>query len=108
MVIIPTLPYYSYTEQVTIENVVYILRFNWNYRQQSWHLDVFDKDKVLLVSGIRLVKGLNILRPYQYLPIPLGEILIGEDGNPYGDVADGALGTTAFVYYATEEESATV
>jgi len=108
MVIIPNLPFSSYTEQVSIENVVYILRFNWNYRQQSWHLDIFNKDHVLLVCGIRIVKGINIIRPYRYLPIPLGEILVGEDGNPYGEIADGALGETAFLYYVTEEESATI
>ena len=49
---------------------VYKLRLAWNYRTQSWYLNINDT-----ADGIKLVNGIDIIGPYHYIDaLPPGKL----------------------------------
>jgi len=55
---------------VRMSGQVYSLSFEWNYRSQAWYLKIND-----LVSGLKIVNGIDLLEPYHYIDeLPPGKL----------------------------------
>ncbi len=106
--IIPVFDTASFTEQLTIEEVNYRLRLDWNYRGQFWQMSWYDRDLALIVAGIKVVINYPLLGPYKYLPIPQGELLAIDTSEPNLRIEDGDLGTRVNLVYLTEAEYAAI
>lgn len=86
---------------VTLSGTAYGMRLTYNVAQEGcWVLDIGDANGNLLVAGIPLVTGVDLLAQYSYLGIP-GALLVTTDRGA-GEVPtfDG-LGLTSHLYYAT-------
>ncbi len=66
---------------MTIDGLFYTFRQLWN-TEGFWTIDIFDADKVIIISGIRLVAGINLLDQY---PVLRFNILIDTDTDPTRD-----------------------
>lgn len=66
--LIPTVPQ-AQQLQITLGAVAYSLIFRWNVPNLSWMMDIADQDNNLILSGIPLVTGADLLSPFEYLEI---------------------------------------
>lgn len=50
----------DYTEQVTLEGVVYTLGFRWSAREASWYMDVMEADGTPILMGTKVLPGWHL------------------------------------------------
>lgn len=84
--IIPFFEGSYFTQQVPLDSVVYTLDFHWNNRGGSWSLTIRDVEQNLIVAGIRLVQGIDMLEQYQSYSLPPGELYIFDFGGDFSDI----------------------
>lgn len=72
---------YSYTQKVTISNVVYTLRLKYNLRMDRWVLDLATDDGTDILIGLPLLPGPPIT--YRFIDrkanVPEGQFLIVDE-----------------------------
>jgi len=84
-------------------SVTYHFAFAWRAaRDAGWTLDISDASGTILVSGIPLVTGADLLAPYQHLG--LGAALhVRTDGDPDIPPTFDSLGRTSRLIWETAE-----
>ena len=85
---------------VTLAGVLYRATLQFRNAAGSWFLDIADQHQVLLIGGIPLVTGVDLLAPYQYAGIG-GQLFVSTDGNPSANPTYLNLGTTSHLYFVT-------
>jgi len=85
---------------VQLAGVSYNLHVVWNSMACYWVLDISDDNNVLIVGGIPLVTGADLLEQYQYLDIGGGLICL-TDGALDPPPTYTNLGSTGHLYFFT-------
>ena len=85
---IPLLPQ-SQILNINVGGIYYNLYIFW--RSTVYVMDIYDVNQNLIISGIPLIQGGNLLAQFTYLNIP-GEWYIISDGTPYIDPTYYTLG----------------
>lgn len=65
----------NYNFEVELDGVVFKLALSFNSRQETWFLNLFDANGVLLRSGIPIVSGVPLLRRMSQQTKPDGTIM---------------------------------
>lgn len=75
VVTIPMSSAASFKQEVTLEEVPYILAFRWNTRGEYWTMSIIDRDETVLVSDIKLVVAFPLvnIRYHSDSRLPQGE-----------------------------------
>lgn len=83
-----TLPLYSdktarWTSQIDLGDKRYMLYFSWNSRCEYWEFSIFNDNKKLIVGGIRLVTGIDLLDEYRNysIELPTGRLQVVPKNN---------------------------
>ncbi len=100
--ILPTrsdLPSYSYS--IDIDDNVYILEFNFNYRMQRWFMSIKDSDGNPIISGIILLSNWLLTQRFVDTRLPLGDIMLLNYENDTPPNRN-ELGSKAELIYSTE------
>ncbi len=63
-----------YTIRVTLDGVEYILKFDWNDRENRWYMGFFSIDEDPLAVGIKVVANWPLLRRFTDDRLPPGEL----------------------------------
>lgn len=95
----------AYFFQIALEKVFYNFDFNWNDRGQYWVMSISDQQEVAIISGIKLVTGIDILEKYKKVGMPLGSFFILDTTGKNTDPNKDNFGVTHFLIY---RESTTV
>lgn len=61
-------------QELTLDGVRIILRARYVLYTDRWYLSVYDSSDTLIVGGIPIVPGVDLLRPYKHLEIPQGQL----------------------------------
>lgn len=83
--------------QITLSGKAYRLAVTWR-DPYGWFLDIADTNGLLLLSGMPLVTGVDLLGQYAYLGIP-GKLVVVSDGDPTAVPTFDNLGTGSHLYY---------
>ena len=86
---------------ISLAGTVYNLTIKWNWIMQSWVIDIADSQNNPMVGGIPLITGADLLEQYQYLGID-GVLIVGDGGTPDATPTFTNLGSTCFLYFATQ------
>jgi hypothetical protein len=74
-----------YTVRVVLDGSTFLLEFAWNARDASWYVQISDANATLLQVR-RIAVGTALLRRFQMLSLPRGELLAidtsGKDVDP--------------------------
>lgn len=90
---IPLIPR-NHKTMTTVNGVDYLLSLIWNGEAGAWVMDISTGTGGLLVSGVALVTGTDLLGQYAYIGI--GAALVMSAEATYGN-----LGTDAKLYYVS-------
>lgn len=76
----------SYELTLTLNSVVFILRFYFNTRLNSWVMQLKDSTGTVILGGVPVQTNVSIIAQYIYDNFPLGEVVpideTGEERNP--------------------------
>jgi hypothetical protein len=84
---------------ITLGNIDYVVLLIWNSVANAWVLDISDQNDNLLIGGIPLVTGVDLLQQYAYVGIGGGLVCTTDDGQGIPDYS--GLGTTGHLYFVT-------
>lgn len=98
----------SFTEEITLEGIPYIFRFDWNSRAFFWSMDIYDRERNPLLSGRKLFLYLGLLKQFPDRGLPPGEIYIVDLSYAFEPIAQFDFESRLFMYYLTEAEVATL
>lgn len=91
---------------ITLSGVNYNLRVWFNADTQGgWYLDIFDDNDVLILTGIPLVTGDDLLGQYEYLGIN-GSLQVETDTDLAAPPTFENLGITSHLYFITSDAAA--
>ena len=95
----------SYTQQVTLDNVPYILEFSWNDRGNYWYIDISKTDQTSIITGIKLVLNYDILRQHVMPDLPTGQLYIIDTTGDFTKIKrdDFENGRLQIVYVSKDE-----
>lgn len=72
--------YPRWTQKTELGGSLYKLYFSWNERQGIWQMSISDADDNLILGGLRLVPGIDLLAKYRVsVPALPGGMLIVVD-----------------------------
>ena len=94
----------NYEFFVLLDNVEFLLRFLFNDRDQSWILNILDSNEVLIRAGLKVVNEFPLLRLWQDLNRPAGELLGANEGQVLDPPSLNQLGTDVVLTYLDEAE----
>ena len=87
---------------VTLDQTDYFFVVTWCQPQQYWVLDLQDSTGARVVGGIPLIYGADLLAQYKYLGLKRA-LVVQCDNDPVANPAYADLGTTAHLYYITDD-----
>lgn len=95
----------NYTEEVELDEAVFVLSFNFNSRDDRWYLDVLDQNDNQLRSSIRLVSGFPLFARWQIRGRPDGELTMID---PSGQDIEAGIDNIGIEVFLTYIEGVTV
>jgi hypothetical protein len=57
--------YPRWTQSVDLSGVRYQFYISWNTRMESWYLSILDTNEKLILGGLRLVPGIDLIDKYR-------------------------------------------
>jgi hypothetical protein len=96
---IPTTPE-AQSFYIALAGVIYKLSLTWNTFSDTWTLDIYSENDILLISGIAVVADIDLLAPYSDLYF--GGQLIAKNETIYGQKPTyDDLGIKSNLYFIT-------
>lgn len=97
---IAEIPLQPQAQQFTISlaDVLYGMSVQWRDAAQVWILDISDQFGTLLIAGVPLLPGADLLHQYPELGIG-GELWVASDGTPDADPTFTNLGIASHLYF---------
>lgn len=83
---------------ITLNNIDYVLTFRWNQASRCWKLDIADPNLTLLVSGLAIITGVDILTQFAYLDLG-GQIIAQTSHDTFAVPMFANLGNLGKVYF---------
>ena len=103
--IIPFKDLPSFTEEVTLDNTPYILRFDYNAREGAWSISFYDREQAPLIIGVKLVIFYELISNYPDRGLPPGELWVFDaSGNPTPPGREDFVNDRLVLLYYQEDE----
>lgn len=72
----------SFTENITLDGVNYIMHIYWNVRDEYWYFGLFLPDGTMVLNGIKMPVNYTLISSFVGANVPPGDfILFDESGN---------------------------
>jgi hypothetical protein len=86
-------------QEVVIDNNTYTLEFKYNERNDYWSMSIYDRLQTLIIAGIRLTVGINLIARYALPEAPQGELLLVNIDKSYIRADSQAIGKQSLLFY---------
>ncbi len=104
MLVVPFTSDYDQTFRTQLGDATYVIDARWNERGQRWTFDLTrDSDSVLLVAGVPLLLGQDVLSPYA---LGIGGMVVGDLSGTLSDPGPDDFDVRCPVVYLTPDELA--
>lgn len=97
---IPTSPT-PQTFSITLSGVQYRVTLKWNASAQLWVIDIADSNNVVIVAGVHVVTGADLLAQYEYLGFG-GKLFAMTDSDPDLPPGFSDLGKNGHLYWVAQ------
>ena len=99
---IPLQNFGYYKQTIVLDKVPYVFVLKYNNAYDYYSLDILNIDGVLLIAGLKLVLGVDILTPYVNNLLPQGKLYcIAKNSNIERVSKDNILTDIALIYEAS-------
>ena len=91
---------YSYSMEILLSDVLYTLKFEYNFRDLFWYMSILTPDGVSLLEGFKLVNDYDLLKQYRHIiGLPSGKFIVFDKMNTYADPTIDNFGDTCILIY---------
>jgi len=87
---------------IPLAGVTYEIVVRWNDPAACWILDIYSQTGVLILGGVALVTGCNLLEQYEYLGLG-GGLEVQTDNDTFAVPTFANLGSTGNLYFIVPE-----
>lgn len=101
--IIPLIVNPRYQFQVDLEDNTYLFTVRWNVESAAWYLNIEGVSNTVDYKGIKLVTGVNLLKPYAILE--LGALYMIDNEEQGLDPDYDNIGSRYQLYYITTDNT---
>ena len=98
----------AFKETVVLDGETFIFSFQYNTRGDYWTMDISDKNQVLLMAGLKVVLGYELIQRYGTREQPAGEIYPIDVTETIERIGRNDLPAPVEMTYITEDELAGV
>lgn len=89
-----------YTERVTLDGIEYLIKFDWNDRENRWYMGLFTVTGEPLAVGIKVLANWPLLRRFTGENMPPGVLIAADLSSQNGEPPTYAeLGTRVKLLY---------
>lgn len=89
----------NYEFKTELDGVKYTLSFRFNTRLSQWIMDMATSDGTILLAGIPLLLGIDLLARFQSADIPQGNLFLINLESEYSECGRNDLGTNCLLMY---------
>ncbi len=109
-VTIPSLTFAHYETEITLDNTPFILERKWNSRGGFWVMKWYNRNRDILVSGLKIVINYDLIGWYPDRGLPPGQLFAIEDKLTTDRIGrdDFINGRLSLVYFTEAEVNAPV
>jgi len=103
---VPTSDDPFYTQVTDLDGTDYILEFRYNQREDAWYFSISLSDETRLISGVKVVCGVNLLGRFAQEHLPPGILMAIANEDDDSTPGTGALGIgkrVTLVYFDASE-----
>jgi hypothetical protein len=95
-----------YRQEISFDNINYLIDIRWNVRANAWFLSMYDVNEVPIFEGVKIVTGLNLLyRFYHIANCPSGLLYVFGNESAIQKIDYDSLAKNKFsMIYLTQEE----
>jgi hypothetical protein len=101
---IPFFDFASFSEEITLDGLIYRFRFDWNVRKEFWTLSMLNVNLDKIISGIKLVLDYNLFDQYPGRGLPPGQLFAVDTTDEQGKINRTNLLEEVKLVYFTEDE----
>ena len=103
-VILPlTFEFASYEFHTELEGVLYYFKIKYNNRMSRWTMNILDENEEMIISGVVLITGYNLLAIYQDPRLPPGDFFMYDETGAKQTSTREELGNTVKLFYIESE-----
>jgi len=110
MIVIPFKDFPSFKEELTLDNIPYVLKFDWVSRGAFWLLSVYDREQNAILEGKKLVLNYEMFSQFTDRRLPPGRLYVVD--STYTNFEPLAqfdfLNERAYITYVDEAEVETI
>lgn len=89
----------NYEIRIELDGVVFNMAFRYNTREGRWFMDIKDASDVMLVAGIKLILGVQLIERFQDIRLPFGSLFMINEDNSTEEPGRSNLGINALMLY---------
>jgi hypothetical protein len=89
----------SFRETVELDGVPYTIWAKWNTAYEFWTIDILDLNEVVLVAGLKLVVGIELIRRFNDERLPPGNLVVVDVAGTTLRVARNDVGSNVQLMY---------
>lgn len=108
MLIIPANSYPNFTEEIILEEELLRVSYSWNSRGEFWSVTFRDRDQNILLAGVKLVMGQELVGRFPGQDLPRGKWFCIRDTGKTDKISLTELGTDVNLIFTTEDELASL
>jgi hypothetical protein len=95
----------SFQYELELEGTPYIFRFDWNNDYKYWNMGILEQDETPIVTSIKLVLDLELIKQYAGRGLPTGELYITrQDQLDKSKLTRLEIGNETFIVYIPESD----
>ncbi len=89
---------------IELAGEVFLLQFQFNFRDQRWSMTVKMEDSTILVAGVVMLTNWPLLDRFKDVRLPKGTFWVIDETGLNSEPSENSFGTTHFLAFETEEE----
>jgi len=93
----------SFKIRTSLEGTDYVLRFDWNGRDECWQMGIMDSTETPIVMGIPLNINSNLIGRFEIPELPPGLLMLYDTSDNNEEAGRDDLGDRAVLLYEASE-----
>lgn len=94
----------NFKQQLVLDGELFVLEFTWNALNEFWVMNIYNRDELPVLLGIKIIPNFALIGAYSVPGIPKGEIICHNVVSDRGEIERFDIGQKFELIYYSENE----